>query len=46
MATDLPSTTHDILLAESPAGLPGPGHLTIAAKPMPLPGPGQVVVRN
>jgi NADPH-dependent curcumin reductase CurA len=46
MATALPATTREILLADNPAGLPGPEHLTIAEKPLPVPGPGQVVVRN
>ncbi|MGY1503329.1 NADP-dependent oxidoreductase [Streptomyces sp. QTS52] len=46
MATVLPSTTREILLADNPAGLPGPEHFTMARKPVPVPGPGQVVVRN
>ncbi|MFD4506180.1 MDR family NADP-dependent oxidoreductase [Streptomyces sp. NPDC058457] len=46
MAADLPSTSRDILLADTPGGLPGPEHLTITPRPVPHPGPGQVLVRN
>ncbi|WP_105969163.1 MDR family NADP-dependent oxidoreductase [Streptomyces geranii] len=46
MATSLPSTTHEIMLTDDPAGLPGPEHFTLAERPFPVPGPGQVVVRN
>jgi NADPH-dependent curcumin reductase CurA len=46
MATVPPSTSREILLADTPGGLPGPEHFTITRRPVPVPGPGQVVVRN
>lgn len=46
MAADLPATSREILLADTPGGLPGPEDFTITSRPVPRPGPGQVLVRN
>lgn len=46
MAAALPATTREILLTDTPVGLPGPEHLTVVEKPLSAPGPGQVLVRN
>ncbi|MGW3285320.1 MDR family NADP-dependent oxidoreductase [Streptomyces sp. NPDC001002] len=46
MAAVLPSTTREIRLAETPQGLPGPEHFTVAREPITAPGAGQVLVRN
>lgn len=46
MPAPLPRVTREIRLAEVPAGLPGPEHLTLAEVPLPVPGAGEVLVRN
>lgn len=46
MATVLPATTREILLADAPEGLPGPEHFAVVEKPLSAPGPGQVLVQN
>jgi 2-alkenal reductase len=38
--------SREVRVAAVPAGLPGPGDLTVAETPVPVPGPGEVLVRN
>ncbi|MCX4096416.1 NADP-dependent oxidoreductase [Nocardia sp. alder85J] len=39
-------TTHTVLLAARPEGLPDPATFRLVAHPLPQPGPGEVLIRN